>query len=65
VFKYYADLAAEFDAKQEEDIKIGDARFRSISRKEAVGVVGAVIPWNFPLLMLAWKVLWLWFDACD
>ncbi len=23
---------------------------------EALGVVGAVIPWNFPLLMLAWKV---------
>ncbi len=23
---------------------------------EAVGVVGQVIPWNFPLLMLAWKV---------
>ena len=24
--------------------------------KEAVGVVGAIIPWNFPLLMAAWKV---------
>ncbi len=23
---------------------------------QAVGVVGAVIPWNFPLLMLAWKI---------
>lgn len=23
---------------------------------EAVGVIGQVIPWNFPLLMLAWKV---------
>jgi len=23
---------------------------------EAVGVVGQVIPWNFPLLMLAWKI---------
>ncbi len=23
---------------------------------EAVGVCGAIIPWNFPLLMLAWKV---------
>ncbi len=23
---------------------------------EPVGVVGAIIPWNFPLLMLAWKV---------
>src|SRR5207237_6273672 len=23
---------------------------------EAVGVVGQIIPWNFPLLMFAWKV---------
>ena len=23
---------------------------------EAVGVVGQIVPWNFPLLMLAWKV---------
>ncbi|HEX4681295.1 MAG TPA: aldehyde dehydrogenase family protein [Gemmatimonadaceae bacterium] len=23
---------------------------------EAVGVVGQIIPWNFPLLMLAWKI---------
>ena len=25
-------------------------------RHEPVGVVGQIIPWNFPLLMLAWKV---------
>ncbi|MFH5776759.1 aldehyde dehydrogenase [Paracoccus sp. NGMCC 1.201697] len=24
--------------------------------REAVGVVGLVLPWNFPLLMLAWKI---------
>ncbi|MDX1449998.1 MAG: aldehyde dehydrogenase family protein, partial [Acidimicrobiia bacterium] len=24
--------------------------------REPIGVVGAVIPWNFPLLMLAWKI---------
>ena len=24
--------------------------------REAVGVVGCVLPWNFPLLMLAWKL---------
>jgi phenylacetaldehyde dehydrogenase len=26
------------------------------TRKEPVGVVGAIIPWNFPLLMAAWKI---------
>lgn len=24
--------------------------------REAVGVVGLIVPWNFPLLMLAWKI---------
>ncbi len=24
--------------------------------REPVGVVGLVLPWNFPLLMLAWKI---------
>ena len=24
--------------------------------REPIGVVGAVLPWNFPLLMMAWKI---------
>ncbi len=27
-----------------------------ISDREALGVCGQIIPWNFPLLMLAWKI---------
>jgi phenylacetaldehyde dehydrogenase len=30
--------------------------FFAYTRKEATGVVGAIIPWNFPLLMAAWKL---------
>ena len=26
------------------------------SRPEALGVVGSIVPWNFPLLMAAWKI---------
>jgi aldehyde dehydrogenase (NAD+) len=26
------------------------------TRKEPIGVVGQIIPWNFPLLMFAWKI---------
>src|SRR5438128_641260 len=26
------------------------------TRHEPVGVVGQIIPWNFPLLMMAWKL---------
>ncbi|HVA92056.1 MAG TPA: aldehyde dehydrogenase family protein, partial [Chloroflexota bacterium] len=29
---------------------------RELPSYEAVGVVGQIIPWNFPLLMLAWKI---------
>jgi phenylacetaldehyde dehydrogenase len=30
--------------------------YLSYTRREAVGVVGQIIPWNFPLLMAAWKL---------
>ena len=23
---------------------------------ESVGVIGAIVPWNFPLMLLTWKV---------
>lgn len=34
----------------------GNQRFNLYTRKEPVGVVGQIIPWNFPLLMQAWKL---------
>jgi phenylacetaldehyde dehydrogenase len=33
-----------------------DAEFHAYTLREPLGVVGQVIPWNFPLLMAAWKV---------
>lgn len=30
--------------------------FFSYTRKEAVGVVAAIVPWNFPMLVAAWKL---------
>src|SRR5262245_57282744 len=33
-----------------------DARFHAFTLREPVGVVGQIIPWNFPLLMAAWKL---------
>ena len=32
------------------------ANFHSYTLREPVGVVGQIVPWNFPLLMAAWKV---------
>ncbi|MEO5936934.1 MAG: aldehyde dehydrogenase family protein [Terriglobales bacterium] len=32
------------------------AKFLAYTQREPVGVVGQIIPWNFPLLMAAWKL---------
>lgn len=32
------------------------AQFHAFTLREPVGVVGQIIPWNFPLLMAAWKL---------
>ncbi len=55
-FDFYADLAEQSDNKPEETIPLADARFTSKAVKEPIGVVGAIIPWNYPMLMAAWKV---------
>ena len=31
-------------------------QFHAYTRREPIGVVGQIIPWNFPLLMAAWKL---------
>src|ERR1700722_20154296 len=32
------------------------SKFHAYTLREPVGVVGQIIPWNFPLLMAAWKI---------
>lgn len=32
------------------------ARYQTIVKRPPVGVVGAIVPWNFPMLMAIWKV---------
>ncbi|MBO3278105.1 aldehyde dehydrogenase family protein [Pseudomonas schmalbachii] len=55
-FDFYAGLAEKLDGNQEQEIELADERFNSVARKEPVGVAGAIIPWNFPMLMASWKV---------
>lgn len=55
-FDYYAGLAAENAGRKAEEVDVGDARFRASVSREPLGVVGAITPWNFPLLMAVWKV---------
>ena len=33
-----------------------DGDFFTYTRHEPIGVVGQIIPWNFPILMLTWKL---------
>jgi acyl-CoA reductase-like NAD-dependent aldehyde dehydrogenase len=51
-FEYYAGLADKICG---ETIPV-NGEFLNYTTREPVGVVGQIIPWNFPLLMLAWKV---------
>ena len=51
-FRYYAGWADKNHGKQ---IPV-DGSFLSYTRHEPVGVCGQIIPWNFPLLMQAWKL---------
>ncbi|UVJ42147.1 aldehyde dehydrogenase family protein [Pseudomonas sp. LS1212] len=55
-FDFYADLADDLDGHREQAVSLADERFSSVARKEPMGVAGAIIPWNFPMLMAAWKV---------
>jgi len=32
------------------------AKYQAIVRRQPVGVVGAIVPWNFPLMMAIWKI---------
>ncbi|MEZ6102195.1 MAG: aldehyde dehydrogenase family protein [Pirellulaceae bacterium] len=49
--RYYAGFA---DKIQGETIPINGNYF-TYTRREPVGVAGQIIPWNFPILMAAWK----------
>src|SRR5262245_60396429 len=50
-YRYYAGWADKIHGKT---IPV-EGNFFCITRHEPVGVVGQIIPWNFPLLMQAWK----------
>jgi len=51
-FEYYAGLAGKVEG---ETLPVPDNALSMVIR-EPVGVVGQIIPWNYPLLMAAWKL---------
>ena len=47
--------AEAIDKIYDQTAPVGDDALAIIIR-EPIGVVGAVLPWNFPMLMMAWKI---------
>jgi len=55
-FRYYAGWATKIEGETI-PINSGDGNaYLDYTLREPVGVVGQIIPWNFPLLMAAWKL---------
>ena len=52
VFQYYAGWATKVHG---ETIPVRGPFF-NYTLREPIGVVGAIIPWNFPMLMASWKI---------
>jgi phenylacetaldehyde dehydrogenase len=54
LFRYYAGWATKIEGQTIPLAAGGD--FHTYTRREPVGVVAAIIPWNFPLLMCGYKL---------
>ncbi len=52
--RYFAGWASKLHGRTVEPSLPGN--YLAYTRKEAVGVVGAIVPWNFPLQTMAWKL---------
>jgi len=55
LFRYMAGWATKIEGSTI-PISASGAKFFAYTLREPVGVVGQIIPWNFPLLMAAWKL---------
>ncbi|ROL72933.1 aldehyde dehydrogenase [Pseudomonas protegens] len=55
-FEYYAGLAEALDATQDANVPLPCADFSARLRREPCGVVGLIVPWNFPMVTTAWKL---------
>ncbi|HVD31477.1 MAG TPA: aldehyde dehydrogenase family protein [Methylomirabilota bacterium] len=52
VFRYFGGLGGELKG---ETVPLGETMF-SYTRREPFGVVAAIVPWNVPILIAAWKI---------
>lgn len=54
-FRYFAGWASKIHGRSAEASSM-PGEYVAYTRKEPVGVVGVIVPWNFPLQTLAWKL---------
>src|SRR5437660_1680151 len=52
-FRFFAGAARLLEGRAAGEYMKG---FTSILRREPLGVVGSIAPWNYPLMMAAWKI---------
>lgn len=52
-FRYFAGWADKIEGSQ---IPVSSPNTLVYTRREAIGVVALIVPWNFPLMIAAWKV---------
>ena len=55
-FEYYASVADAMDAAQDQPVALPGDDFSARMRREPCGVVGLIVPWNFPMVTTAWKL---------
>ncbi|HUK54903.1 MAG TPA: aldehyde dehydrogenase family protein [Candidatus Binatia bacterium] len=55
-FRYYAGWATKIEGNTIPLTLAAPDKFLAYTVREPIGVVGQIIPWNFPLLMAAWKL---------
>jgi betaine-aldehyde dehydrogenase len=55
-FEYYAGIADTLDAGQDLPVALPSDDFSARLRREPCGVVGLIVPWNFPMVTTAWKL---------
>ncbi len=54
VFRFYATAVRNMPATAAGNYR--DARRTSVMRRDPIGVIAQIAPWNYPLLMAAWKI---------
>ena len=51
-FRYFAGIADKIDGRQ---VPV-EPGFLNVVKRQPIGVVGQIVPWNFPLMFCSWKL---------